>query len=173
MSGQGAYRIEPLGNHSRAAFSCGVEALDRYFKSQAGQDSRRHAANCFVAVHAGGEAAGYYTLSALSVLLQDLEEGQRKKLPRYPEVPAALLGRLAVDLNHRGRRLGKLLLYDAMWRTIHSDLAAALLIVDAKDDEAAGFYRSYDFVDLGKGGSRLYLPVSEIAKVFSRAKPTK
>ncbi len=170
MSQQGSYRIEPLGGHSRAGFSCGIEALDRYFKQQAGQESRRHVASCFVGVNAAdGAIGGYYTLSATSVLLEDLQDSLRKKLPRYPEVPAALLGRLAVNLQHRGKGLGKLLLYDAMRRTLKADLAAALLVVDAKDDAAASFYRAYDFIDFGKGRSRLYLPVSEIAKVFSRA----
>ena len=56
-----------------------------------------------------------------------------------------------------------------MRRTLKADLAAAVLIVDAKDEAAASFYRAYDFIDFGKGRSRLYLPVSEIAKVFSRA----
>ncbi len=174
MSRPGAYRIEPLGGRSRTGFSCGIEALDRYFKQQSGQESRRHVASCFVGVNAAdGAIGGYYTLSATSVLLEDLQDSLRKKLPRYPEVPAALLGRLAVDLQHRSKGLGKLLLYDAMRRTLKADLAATVLIADAKDEAAASFYCSYDFIDFGKGCSWLYLPVAEIAKVFSRAQATK
>ena len=114
------HRTARRSQGNSAGFSCGIEALDRYFKQQAGQESRRHAASCFVGVHAtDGAIGGYYTLSATSVLLEDLQDHLRRKLPRYPDVPAALLGRLAVDdVRHRGQGLGKLLLYDAMQHTV-------------------------------------------------------
>ena len=168
MSDHLPYAVEPLGSqHDRTAFSCGVETLDRYFKQQAGQEGRRHVANCFVGVHRGkNSVGGYYTLCATSVIFDNLPETFRKKLPRYPEVPAALLGRLAVDTRHRGERLGEFLLFDAMRRTLHADLAAAILVVDAKDELATTFYKDYDFLDIGPGRKRLYLPVSEIAKTF-------
>lgn len=167
------YTIEPLGkHHDRAAFSCGVEILDRYFKQQAGQESRRHVANCFVGVHQEAKTVGgYYTLSATSIVFDSLPDGFRKKLPRYPEVPAALLGRLAVDLHHRGRGLGEILLLDAMRQTLHSGLAAAVLVVDPKDDNSAKFYYHYGFLDIGPGRSRLYMPVSEIEKALPRETP--
>jgi ribosomal protein S18 acetylase RimI-like enzyme len=161
------YTIEPLGkHHDRAAFSCGIEALDRYLKQQAGQESRRYVANCFVAVQECSDtAAGYYTLSATSVIFESLPENFRKKLPRYPAVPAALLGRLAVDLKHRDRGLGERLLLDAMRRALDSGLAAAILVADAKDKQAASFYYQYGFLDIGPGSMRLYLPMAEIAKL--------
>jgi ribosomal protein S18 acetylase RimI-like enzyme len=162
------YIVEPLGkHHDRAAFSCGVEPLDRYFKQQAGQESRRHIANCFVAVsHATKVIGGYYTLSATAVIFDTLPDTFKKKLPRYPEVPAALVGRLAVDLQHRGKRLGETLLLDAMGRTLQSGVAAAILVVDPKDEQAARFYHRYGFLDIGPGRTRLYIPVSEIEKTF-------
>jgi ribosomal protein S18 acetylase RimI-like enzyme len=168
VSGLFPYVIEPLGkHHDRATFSCGVEPLDRYLKQQAGQENRRHVANCFVAMHRSEKKiCGFYTLSATAAIFDQLPETFRKKLPRYPEVPAALLGRLAVDTHHRGKRLGEFLLFDAMRRTLQADLAAAILVVDAKDEAAANFYRSYDFLDIGQGRRRLYLPISEIAKIF-------
>ncbi len=169
MTGLVPYAIEPLGTqHDRTAFSSGAEPLDRYFKQQAGQESRRHVANCFLGVHRAEKTiGGYYTLSATAVIFDDLPEEFRKKLPRYPEVPAALLGRLAVDLAHRRRGLGDFLLFDAMRRTLHADLAAAVLIVDAKDEQAASFYRRHGFLDIGPGRGRLFLPVSRIAKIFA------
>src|SRR5215216_3629642 len=98
-------RIEPLGpQHDRAAFSCGVAALDRYLREQARQDMTRRVAAAFVLV--GGrpdEIAGYYTLAATGVLLTELPAEVAKRLPRYPVVPATLLGRLAVHERHRGR----------------------------------------------------------------------
>lgn len=169
MSGPVPYVIQPLGkDHDREAFSCGVEPLDRYFKQQAGQEGRRHVANCFVASHRSEKSiGGYYTLSATAAIFDQLPEQFRKKLPRYPEVPAALVGRLAVDIRHRSQGLGEFLLFDAMRRTLQADLAAAILVVDAKDEAAANFYRRYDFLDIGPARKRLYLPVSAIAKIFA------
>jgi GNAT superfamily N-acetyltransferase len=162
------YRIEPLGDHDRAAFSCGVESLDRYLKQQAGQEHRRHVAKCFLAI--GKEDAslgGFYTLSASSILFTDLPPALSKRLPRYPQLPAALLGRLAVDRRHQGKGLGDFLLFDAMRRVVGTDTAAAVLLVDAKDDAAANFYRRHDFLEIAAGQKRLYLPVGTIAKIFS------
>jgi GNAT superfamily N-acetyltransferase len=162
------YRIEPLGDHDRAAFACGVEALDRYLKQQASQAHRRHIAKCFVAIHAGEETlGGFHTLSASSILFTDLPAGFAKRLPRYPQVPAALIGRLAVDRGHQGKGLGDFLLFDAMRRVLHTDTAATVVLVDAKDDAAVNFYRRHDFLEIGPGHKRLYLPVGTIAKIFA------
>ena len=126
-------------------------------------------ANCFVAVVEGRSAvAGYYTLSATSVFFDSLPEAFRKRLPRYPAVPAALLGRSAVDLQHRGKGLGEALLLDAVRRTLRADLAAAIFVVDAKNEEATRFYRTYSFLEIGPGLTKLYLPTTEIAKLFAR-----
>ena len=164
-----AYRIEPLADrHDRSGFACGVEPLDRYLRTQAGQDARRRTASCFVAVEEGGRTvAGYYTLAATSLMLTDLPPGLVKRLPRYPAVPATLMGRLAVDQRHHGRRLGELLLFDAFARTLRSDIATYAFVVDAKDDAAQAFYARYRFLTLAPGGRRLFLPVAEIAKLFA------
>jgi predicted GNAT family N-acyltransferase len=161
------YRVEPLGNqHDRVAFSCGVDALDRYFRTQAGQDSRKRIASCFVLVTEDGSAAGYYTLSATSIALIDLPPDLARKLPRYPLVPAVLMGRLAVDHRRRGRRLGELLLFDAFSRTLRSEIASFAFVVAAKADAARAFYERYGFMGLPGPGRRLYLPLAEIARVF-------
>jgi hypothetical protein len=78
-------------DHDRLAFSCGVDALNRYLQTQASQDIRRHIANCFVASPANTNiVAGYYTFSAASIPVVDLPEEQSRRLPRYPVMPAAL-----------------------------------------------------------------------------------
>ena len=109
-------KIEPLGKkHDRAAFSCGKEKLDRYFREQASQDARRHIAAPFVAVHEERETVlGYYTLSAFAVELGSLPEATVTRLPHYPLVPATLLGRLAVDQTQKGGGLGEFLLTDEL-----------------------------------------------------------
>lgn len=114
----GPFFIEVLGSHHvRKGFSCGVEALDRYFLNQVSQDARRRVTACYVAVEtATSQVAGYYTLAAAGVLLADMPESIIQHLPRYPSVPVARLGRLAVDQRYQGRRLGGALLWDALAR---------------------------------------------------------
>jgi GNAT superfamily N-acetyltransferase len=116
-------------DHDRMAFSCGVDALDRYLKSQASQDTRRHIANCFVASPENTSVvAGYYTFSAASIPVVDLPEDQAKRLPRYPVLPAALIGRLAVDRHYRGRNLGAALLFDAIERAVRAEAVVFALV---------------------------------------------
>ncbi|HTW35469.1 MAG TPA: hypothetical protein VMD53_12700 [Rhizomicrobium sp.] len=121
-----SFVIEPLSSrHDRSAFSCGSEPLDTYLKTPAGQDIRRHISNCFVAVpEKESRVAGYYTLAASSIPVADIPAEISRKLPRYPVLPAALLGRLAVDRQFVRRSLGSALLYDAVARTLRADAAA-------------------------------------------------
>jgi predicted GNAT family N-acyltransferase len=159
-----SYRFEPLGaHHQRATFSSGVEALDRYLQTQA---SRKRVASCFVLAAADGSVAGYYTLSATGIALTDLPPALGKKLPRYPLVPATLMGRLAVDRRRRGEGLGELLLFDAFSRSLSSEIACYAFVVDAKDGVAQSFYEHYRFRRLTSAGRRLFLPIAEIAALF-------
>lgn len=162
-------RIEPLGeHHDRSAFASGVEPLDRYLRTQAGQDTRRRVASCFVLVEEGGTAPlGFYTLAATSIALAELPEALTKRLPRYPTVPAALMGRLAVDGRHRGRGLGELLILDAMTRALRSEIATFAFVVDAKDEGAAAFYARYGFRALTEDGRRMILLMAEAARSFT------
>jgi GNAT superfamily N-acetyltransferase len=163
------YRIEVLTDrHERAAFRCGVEPLERYLRTGAGQDVRKRVASCFVLVTGDDPVPfGYYTLAATGVALADLPAALTKRLPRYPVVPATLMGRLAVDDRHRSRRLGELLLFDAFSRALRSEFASYAFVVDAKDDTAAAFYARYRFLPLTEGGRRMFVPMVEIAKLFA------
>lgn len=161
-------RIEPLhDNHNRTAFESGVEPLDQYFRTQAGQDVRKRVASCFVLTDATPVPLGYYTLAATSISLTDLPASLSKKLRRYPAIPATLMGRLAVDARHRGQRFGELLLLDAFSRTLRTEIATYAFVVDAKDETAAGFYRAYNFQPLTTEGRRMFIPMAEIAKLFA------
>lgn len=162
-------RIETLGaQHDRTQFACGVEALDHYFRAQAGQDMRRRVATCLVLVREDTprRPLGFYTLAAASIALTALPEATAKKLPRYPVLPATLMGRLAVDREHRGRGFGELLLIDALRRALASEIASFAFIVDPKDDAAARFYAQYRFRALATDGRRMFLPMTEVGALF-------
>jgi ribosomal protein S18 acetylase RimI-like enzyme len=161
----GGFVIEPLGAHDRASFSCGVAVLDRYLREQASQDVKRLMASCFVAVDAATNSlAGYYTLAATSVPATELPPETLKRLPRYPVLPAALIGRLAIDSRFHRRGLGSALLADAALRVFASDTKAFALIVDAIDDNAAGFYRQHGFRPFVQRPMTLFLPLGTARK---------
>lgn len=143
------YRIERLDRHDRSRFDCGSPELDRYLRERATQDMRRRVTSCFVAVDQDEEVAGFFTLAATSLPVNQLSAERAKRLPRYPVVPAVLLGRLAVALAHQGRQLGGALVADAILRASRSEVMAYAMIVDAKDDSAARFYAHLGFERLG------------------------
>jgi len=155
------FRIEALSSdHDRSGFSCGSAALERYFREQASQDIKRRIATCFVALTvAVEEVAGCYTLSAATVALDALSSEIARKLPRYPVVPAALLGRLAVASRYQGQGLGGILLADALKRSARAELGVFAMVVDAKDETAQRFYERHGFTLLPGEARRLYLPI--------------
>lgn len=164
-------KIEPLARkHDRAAFSCGYGELDRYIKERAFQEAKKQISVSFVLVESGDSTVlGYYSLSATSILLCDMPEKTAKKLPRYPDVPATLLGRLAVDSRYKGRGHGELLLMDALRRAFQAtmDVASFAIVVDPKDKKSRSFYEHYEFVAFPDQNLRMFLPMSTIAGLYA------
>ena len=161
--------IEPLGeHHDRAVFACGNGELDEYLKRRANQDAKRNITRVFVL--AGEESnviAGFYTVSTTGIPMGELPEEQARKLPRYPMIPAVLIGRLAVGVEHQGQGLGGVLLIDAFRRIVQAggDIASYAVVVDAKDENAAEFYRKYGFIGFPTIANRLFLPIDTIKKL--------
>ncbi len=118
----------------------------------------------------GKTVAGYYTLSQYAVGVGDLPEAvvKRLKLPRYPQLPATLIGRLARGSDWKGHGVGELLLIDALKRALESTrtVESVAVVVDAKDERANGFYRKYGFLELPGHENRLFLPVRTIEEMF-------
>ena len=163
MSSGSELVIEPLNRkHNRTAFNCGIDSLDRYLKHQASQDIKRRVSRAFVVRSRQDETRvlGYYTLSTLSIDLSVLPEKLAKKLPKHP-IPAALIGRLAVNVSAQGKGIGKMLLSNAIKRTlaISDDIAIYAIVVDAINEEAESFYMQYGFAHLASEGKRLFLPL--------------
>jgi hypothetical protein len=165
-----SFRCEPLGKqHDRKRFRCDSPELERWLQRHAGQDQARRVAAVYVLVPIGDpmRIAGFYSLSATSVLLSDLPERFARRLPRYPMVPAILLGRLARDVDFRG--VGELLLMDAFdrsWRSSH-EIAAAAIVVDAKDEHARQFYRRHGFEPLSASSNRLFVPTATVGQIIA------
>jgi GNAT superfamily N-acetyltransferase len=164
------WRIGALDpRHERGGFSCGIAPLDRYLQQLVTQDTRRLVAKCFVASPADSDVvAGYCTLAAAELPVTALPAELGRKLPRYPTVPVVRIGRLAVDLRHRGKGLGAVLIANAIGQVLRSDIGAYALIVDAKDEAASAFYRHLGFLPAGEGDRALFLPLATARKPLNK-----
>ena len=162
------FLIEPLdvARHRRSDFRCESAGLTEYLRQQARKEMSAKTSVCFVLapVSDAGRIAGYYTLSASSVLLAKLPAALSRGLPRYPEVPATLLGRLARDLEFKGQGTGPLLMRDAMQRawTHSAEIGSVAIVTDPKDGQAAAFYRQFGFQTLDE--RRMFVSMHEVGR---------
>ncbi|WP_026379511.1 GNAT family N-acetyltransferase [Afifella pfennigii] len=163
-----AFDVAPLAAQAFPGFACGNGALDRYLSQQAATDVRRGHAACFLAVEAkSGKPAGYYTLSAVDILLPDLPEKLARGLRGRPLLPVARLGRLAVDRSFQGRGLGAALLVDAARRCLQSQVPVFALLSEARSLEAKTFCRRHGFLPLGSANGRLFAPLASFAALLN------
>lgn len=170
IADKGKYIIEPLGDHDRAAFSCGKEALDTYIREQATQDIRRKLATVFVIASVGAPKTvlAYYTLSSRELPLKQIPAEIAKKAGKYSSVPVTLLGRLAIDKNCQGLGLGALALLDALHRSLiaSTQIGSFAVFVEAIDEAAAKFYKKYGFLEVIDDSRKLFLPMKTISRLF-------
>ncbi|WP_119328278.1 GNAT family N-acetyltransferase [Cysteiniphilum halobium] len=151
--------------HNRTHFCCGVDALDHYIQKQATQDIRRSIGHTFVATLEKDITVilGYYTLSTLSVDVDSLPDTVARKLPRRP-IPCALIRRLAVSKDAQGLGVGRMLLVDAIKRTlaVSEEIAIYAMVVDAISEKAVSFYQQFGFKEFHSEARRLFLPLKNI-----------
>jgi ribosomal protein S18 acetylase RimI-like enzyme len=160
---------EFLAKHDRTAFASGNERIDTYFRSVVSQDVKRDYAACHVLVEKQtGKIAGFYTLTSSNIPLTAIPQGMARKLPRYPNVPAVLIGWLARDIGFRGQNIGSMLLYDAFARIATSPAAAYAIFADAIDDEAAEFYKKHLFTPFAAKPRSLFLPLATVRELVEK-----
>ena len=165
------FLIQPLEKfHDRAAFLCGDGALDNYFAKVAGQDAKSKASAVFVLVEKNNfeRVVGFYTLSSAIILAETLPRDLARKLPKYPNLPATLLGRLAVSKDFQGQNLGEILLVDALKRSFlqSHQIGSIAVTVDAKNERARLFYEKHDFIRFIDQPFRLFIPMKKIETWF-------
>lgn len=163
------FAIEALTkSHQRKAFACGSERIDRYFRETVTQDIKRRYATCFVARDLESDrVAGFYTLSSSNVPLMAVPEILANRLPRYPTVPAVLIGWLGRDQSCAALGLGEALLFDAIKTVAEAPIGAHAIFADAIDDKAAAFYATFGFMALTDRPNTLCLPVATAQHLLS------
>ena len=160
---------EALGKNDRSAFSSGNERIDAYFQQTVSQDVKRGYAACYVLIEkASAKVAGFYTLSSHSIPLTELAPDVARKLPRYPSVPAVLIGWLGRDAGFRGQRIGSMLLADAITRLAAAPIGLHAMCADAIDGTAAAFYREHQFQPFVSRPNAFFLPMKTALALVSK-----
>jgi len=156
-------QIEKLSaSHAVAEFDCGVDALNRFIRVHALNSQQAGSAQTYVAV-IDNAVAGFHSLTVGDVLYQDAPERLAKGMPRHP-VPVMIIARLAVERRFGGQGLGSGLLLDALRRTkMVSEIAGIRgVVVHAKDDAAAAFYRHFGFTEFPQKPLTLFRLLKDI-----------
>lgn len=153
-------------SHKKSDFDSKTPLLDNYIKKQSSQDVKRDLAACYVLAEED-LVLGYYTLSSASIPRDEMPEDEIKRLPQsYGNLPAILLGRLAVDKRMQGQGFGEILLLDAVERSVDlaNQLGILAIIVDPIDDQAKKFYERYGFIKIPSNG-KMFITLETVRKL--------
>ncbi len=141
---------------NKKTFKCHSDALNHYFYTKASQDVRKGLTNCFVMIDEyNKKIVGFYTLAPHLINVSDITLVKGMDSGGYKHIPAILVGRLAIDKNYTGNRLGTLLIIDAIKKTINSPTGAKTLIVNAKDN-SINFYKRLNFKSFNEEKNTLF-----------------
>ena len=171
-------RIEPFDpeRHDRTGFSCGVEAVDNYFKKTAGKLLSAGNVRLFVMVNPDGNLIGFYAINAHAVDYRDLPSRFARSRPGHGSIPAAFVAMIGRDQRYSGQGFGSDLLVDALRRITQAadviGLAVVLLdVLDCGDPERTArrqsLYQSYGFQPLPSNPARLYLPLATVRNLMA------
>ncbi|WFU14452.1 GNAT family N-acetyltransferase [Bradyrhizobium sp. CB3481] len=167
-------RIEPLDRnlHDRAAFSSGVVRVDNFLKNNSGSQQDNDLTRVSVAcLDDQIEVVGYYALNSHAIDITTLPEPIRKKLPRYPTIPAIYLSMIGFSDKYRGRGGGSHLLADALKNCVRvADIAGShMVVLDALNERAAKLYRLFGFVDLPNHAPRMTVSMKVLRAAVAQA----
>nr|WP_319486060.1 GNAT family N-acetyltransferase [uncultured Cohaesibacter sp.] len=167
------YIIEPLDpdKHDRAAFSCGVEQVDNFFKKTANKQAKAGNLRVYVMTDNEGAVIGYYALNAHSIDYQDLPKKFARTRPSHGTIPAAFIAMIGVDEKYAGHGFGGDLLVNALTRVVQAaeEIGIAVVLLDVLDDgvpelveRRLALYQRYGFQPLPSNPLRLFLPVAAV-----------
>ena len=137
---------QPLAaTHLTGDFECGEPALDEWLKRRAMTNQLTGASRTFVVVDEQHRVRGFYAMAAGAVSHQLATSPVRRNMP--DPVPIMVLGRLAVDRQAQGIKLGAAMLQDAVNRaiTVSQNTGVRALLVHALHQHAKQFYEHYGF----------------------------
>ncbi len=167
-----SYRVEPLtASHDLNGFDCGHDALNTWLREHArlatGQGTRTY----LLVEEATGVVVGYFALAPHLLERDDAPSGVRRGAAQ--RIPAILLAKLALDKSLHGQGLGAELLIHALTTIVAAARAAGgrVVVVDAVDESAVGFYRAHDFKPSPTDPRRLIMKLSTAARALGLTWP--
>jgi len=135
--------------HDCSEFASGELILDEWLRDRALHNIQIGASRSYVVCPQNSQkVVGYYAVCMGQVLSQDVVGSMRRNMPK--QIPAVILGRLAIDKAWQGNGLGKLLLADVVQRALRAsaEVSARLIIVHAISPTAERFYLHHGFTRL-------------------------
>lgn len=138
-------------------FRCGVDALDSWLRGYARNNDRIGGSKTMVSITSEGRVAGYYCLSASSLVRDEAPAVLSRRSPN--PIPIVLIGRLAVDQEFAGLGLGAGLLQHAVLQAISAAeiIGMRAILVHTLTEEVIPFYERFGFVRFPGSSRALYL----------------
>jgi GNAT superfamily N-acetyltransferase len=162
-----SYRVEPLNDgHELKGFTCGRHDLDEWLTRHARNATRQGTRTYLLIEETSGAVSGYFALAPHLIEREQAPHKLGRGAPR--QIPAILLAKLALDKRLQGQGLGSELLVHALTTILAAARSAGgrVVVVDAIDDTAAGFYRAHDFQPSPGNPNRLVLKLSTVARIL-------
>jgi GNAT superfamily N-acetyltransferase len=150
-------------DHDHEQFDCNNPTLNSYLKERALKHLTQGFGRTFVFIEEGtNRVLGYHTICPASVS----NEVFPTSVPRL-QIPVMLLGRLAVDRNHQGQGIGKMLLVDSLRRAVEfdRDYGCYAVTLDAFDDKAKQYYIPLGFKELLDNPLHLFMTMKTVKKL--------
>jgi len=149
-------------NHVLDHFSCGVPSLDNWLKNKARRNENVRASRAYVLCKDDGKVIGYYALASGSMAASEAPRKIKRNMPN--PIPVMVLGRLAIDEEYQGKKLGDALLRDAILRILQAAEIAGIkaILVHAISEEAKKFYEVRGFIASSIDPMTLILPLESI-----------
>jgi hypothetical protein len=154
-------------SHNLTEFYCGNEILDRWLRNTALKNQNSGASTTYVVCKVGTKVViGYFCLSAASIVRSDAPSNISRNQP--DPIPAMLLGRLAVDVNHKKTGMGRNLFVEAYKVSLEAASLIGIrdLLVHAINDEAKSFWVSLGFIESPTDGLTLMLKLGLLENVL-------
>jgi GNAT superfamily N-acetyltransferase len=156
--------------HDSSAFDSGEPVLDGWLRQRAWNNLQLAASRTYVICPEGSlRVVGYFALSMGQILAQETAGSRRRNMPK--QIPAVMLGRLAIDRAWQGKGLGRALLADAIGRSLRasSEVSARLVLVHAISPAAEAFYLHHGFTRLPVEPPTLALDLVKLQKLAKQA----
>jgi len=161
--------------HDRAAFSCGVDQVDNYFKRTANKLAKAGNTRLYVMVSPDNELIGFYAINAHAVDYTELPAQYARTRPGHGGIPAAYISMIGVDQRFSGNGYGSVLLVDALTRIVLAadKIGISVVMLDVLDcgdhdlvERRKKLYTSYGFTSLPSNELRLFMPIATVRSLI-------